>query len=87
MPRKMLIDQALAIVAAAESLGPEDQVSLTDDEALVWAIYLRVRDQNRGVAPGGIEPSVRAAMAGGIPGEEIEAAIAAAGSPATSEEM
>jgi hypothetical protein len=42
---KRLIDQALATVAAAQSLGPGDQISLTREQALVWAIYLRVVEQ------------------------------------------
>jgi hypothetical protein len=53
MAGRTLIDQALATVVAAESLGPGDQSSLTPEQALVWAIYLRVieRHQFRLLAP------------------------------------
>jgi hypothetical protein len=84
---KLLIDQALATVAAVESLGPDDQVSLTRDQALVWAIYLRVVEQHRGLASDAeIEHSVHAASEAGISAEDIEAAIAAGDRPQASEE-
>jgi hypothetical protein len=84
---KRLIDQALATVAAAESLGPGDQISLTREQALVWAIYLRVVEQHRGLASDQeIEHSVDAAREGGISAEETEAAIAAADRPEAREE-
>jgi hypothetical protein len=84
---KRLIHQALATVAAAQSLGPGDQISLTREQALVWAIYLRVVEQHRGLASDqDIEHSVRAAREGGISVEEIEAAIAAADRPEAREE-
>jgi hypothetical protein len=77
-----LIDQALASVAAAESLGPRDQISLTAEQALVWAIYLRVVERHRGLtSEQEIEHSVQAAREGGISSEQIEAAIAAADRP------
>jgi hypothetical protein len=87
MARKKLIDQALATVTAVQSLGPGDQISLTQEQALVWAIYLRVVEQHRGLASDGeIEHSVHAAREGGISAEEIEAAIAAADRPDAREE-
>lgn len=80
---KRLIDRALATVVAADSLGPGDQISLTQEQALVWAIYLRVIARHRGVASDAeIEHSVNAARNGGISSDEIDAAIAAADRPA-----
>jgi hypothetical protein len=82
MAGKRLIDQALATVVAADSLGPRDQISLTREQALVWAIYLRVIECHRGLASADqIKYSVRAAGEGGISADEIEAAIAAADRP------
>jgi hypothetical protein len=82
-----LIDQALATTVAAESLGPGDQISLTEEQALVWAVYLRVIERHRGLASDHeIEHSVQAAREGGISAEEIEAAIAAADRPEAREE-
>ena len=87
MGPKRLIDQALATMVAAESLGPRDQISLTNEQALVWAIYLRVVERQRGLASGQeLEHSVRAARDGGISAEEIEAAIAAGDRPEAREE-
>ena len=87
MASKKLIDQALATVAAAQSLGPGDQISLTREQALVWAIYLRVLERHRGLASGAeIDHSVRAASESGIPDQEIEAAMAAADRPGASDE-
>jgi hypothetical protein len=87
MAAKKLIDQALATMAALESLGPDDQISLTREQALVWAIYLRVVEQRRGLASDAeIEHSVHAARDGGISAEEIEAAIAAANRPEARDE-
>jgi hypothetical protein len=80
MADRTLIDEALAAVAAAEPVGAADQIPLTPEQALVWMIYLKVRDQHQGRASGGeIEHVVRAAMDGGISADEVEAAIAAAG--------
>jgi hypothetical protein len=77
-----LIDQALATVVAAESLGPRDQISLTREQALVWAVYLRAIERHRGLASTEqVKYSVRAAGEGGISADEIEAAIAAADRP------
>ena len=82
MGPQTLIDQALATMVAAESLGPGDQISLTNEQALVWAIYLRAIERHRGLASGQeIEHSVRAARDAGISAEEIDAAIAAADRP------
>jgi hypothetical protein len=39
MAGKRLIDQALDTVLAAESLGPRDQISLSSEQALVWAVW------------------------------------------------
>jgi hypothetical protein len=79
MAPERLIDQALAAIVAVESLGPGDQISLTKEQALVWAIYLRVIVRHRGLASEQeIEHSLQAAREGGISAEEIEAAIAAA---------
>ena len=87
MGPERLIDQALATMVAAEALGPGDQISLTNEQALVWAIYLRVIERHRGLASGQeIEHSVQAAREAGISGEEIEAAIAAADRPEAREE-
>jgi hypothetical protein len=87
MAPERLIDQALATIAAAESLGPSDQISLTNEQALVWAIYLRVVERHRGLASDQeIEHSLQAARDGGIPREQIEAAIAAANRPEAREE-
>jgi hypothetical protein len=87
MAGKRLIDQARATIVAAGSLGPGDQISLTSDQALVWAIYLRVVEGHRGLASEEeIEHSVVAARDGGISAEEIEAAIAAADRPEAREE-
>ena len=82
-----LIDQALAAVVAANALGPGDQISLTQEQALVWAIYLRVIARHRGLASDGeIEHSVNAATKRGISTEEIAAAIAAGDRPEAREE-
>jgi hypothetical protein len=82
MARETLIDQALVAIDAVESLGPRDQISLTREQALVWAVYLRVIERHRGLAgEQEIEHSVQAAREGGISAEEIEAAIAAADRP------
>jgi hypothetical protein len=82
MAAETLIDQTLATVLAAESLGPGDQISLTREQALVWAIYLRVVERHRGLASDEeVERSVHAATKGGISAEEIAAAIAAADRP------
>jgi hypothetical protein len=79
MAGKRLIDQALATVVAADSLGPSDQISLTQEQALVWAIYLRVIARHQGLASDDeVEYSVNAARNGGISIDEIAAAIAAA---------
>jgi len=87
MAPKRLIDQALANVVAVESLGPGDQLSLTPEQALVWAVYLRVVEQHRGLATDEeIEHSVHAARESGISAAEIEAAIAAADRPEAREE-
>jgi hypothetical protein len=87
MAGKRLIDQALATVVAADSLGAGDQISLTEQQALVWAIYLRVIARHRGLASDEeIEYSVNAARSGGISIEEIEAAMAAADRPEAGEE-
>jgi hypothetical protein len=48
MAPERLIDQALATMVAVESLGPGDQISLTNEQALVWAIYLRAVERHRG---------------------------------------
>ncbi len=83
---KRLIDQALATVVAADSVGASDQISLTREQALVWAIYLRVIAERRGLASDEqLEHSVNAARKGGISIEEIEAAVAAAELPEASE--
>jgi hypothetical protein len=88
MAARTLIDQAQATVIAADSLGPRDQISLTPEQALVWAIYLRVVERHRGLASDQeIEHSVNAAKDGGISSEEIEAAIAAANRPEARREM
>jgi hypothetical protein len=82
-----LIDQALATTVAAEALGPSDQISLTNEQALVWAIYLRVIERHRGLASGQeIEHSVQTGRDAGISAEEIDAAIAAADRPQAREE-
>lgn len=87
MAPKRLIDQALATMVAVESLGPGDQISLTREQALVWAIYLRIVERHRGLASErDIEHSVQAAREGGISAEEIEAAIDAADRPEAREE-
>ncbi len=87
MTHERLIDQALATILAAGSLGPGDQISLTREQALVWAIYLRVIERHRGLASEPeIEHSVQAAREAGISAEQIEAAIAAADRPEASEE-
>jgi hypothetical protein len=87
MASERLIDQALATMVAVESLGPGDQISLTKEQALVWAIYLRVIERHRGLASEQeIERSLEAAREGGISAEEIEAAIAAADRPEAREE-
>jgi len=82
MAGERLIDRALAAVVAADSLGPGDQISLTPEQALVWAIYLRVIARHRGLASDEqVEHSVAAARNAGISPEEIEAAITAADRP------
>lgn len=82
-----LIDQALATVVAADSLGPGDQISLTQEQALVWAIYLRVIARHRGLASQEeIEHAVTVAREGGIAIEEIAAALAAGDRPEAREE-
>lgn len=87
MAGKRLIDQALATVVAADSLGPRDQISLTQEQALVWAIYLRVIARHRGLASDDeVAYSVNAARNGGISNEEIEAARVAADRPEAREE-
>jgi hypothetical protein len=87
MAPERLIDQALATMVAVESLGPGDQISLTNEQALVWAVYLRVIERHRGIgSEREIEHSVQAAREGGISAEEIEAAIAAADRPEAREE-
>jgi len=87
MAGERLIDQALATVVAADSLGPGDQISLTQEQALVWAIYLRVLERHRGLASDEeIEHSVKAARKAGISIEEIGATIAAADLPQAREE-
>ncbi len=87
MAPERLIDRALFAIAAVESLGPDDQISLTREQALVWAIYLRVIERHRGLASEQeVEHSVQAAREGGISVEEIEAAIAAADHPEAREE-
>jgi hypothetical protein len=82
-----LIDQALAAVVASDALGPDDQISLTEEQALVWAIYLRVIARHRGLASDEeIEHSVNAGRERGISTEEIDAAIAAGHRPEAREE-
>jgi hypothetical protein len=82
-----LIDQALATVVAAEALGPRDQISLTQEQALVWAVYLQVIARHRGLGSDEqVEHSVNAAVSGGISSEEIQAAITAADRPKAREE-
>jgi hypothetical protein len=77
-----LIDRALASVVAADSLGPGDQISLTEEQALIWAIYLRAIARHRGLASDEqLESSIDAARQGGIAIEEIDAAVAAANLP------
>ncbi len=84
---KSLIDQALATVVAADSVGAGAQISLTPEQALAWAIYLRVIARHRGLASDEeVEHSVSAARNGGISTEEIEAAMAAADRPEAREE-
>jgi hypothetical protein len=83
-----LIDRALARVVAADALGPRDQISLTQEQALVWAIYLRVIARHRGLASDEqVEHSVNAAASAGISSEEIQAAITAANRPKAREEQ
>lgn len=87
MAGKRLIDQTLATVLAAGSLGPDDQISLTQEQALVWAVYLRSIARHRGLASEEqLEHSVSAARDAGISLPEIEAALAAADSPEAFEE-
>jgi hypothetical protein len=87
MAGRQLIDQALATVLAADSLGPGDQISLTQEQALVWAIYLRVIARHRGLASAGqVEHAVDAATSAGISIEEIQAAVTAADRPEAREE-
>jgi hypothetical protein len=82
-----LIDLALAAVVASDALGPDDQISLTEEQALVWAIYLRVIARHRGLASDEeIEHSVNAGRERGISTEEIDAAIAAGDRPEAREE-
>lgn len=82
-----LIDQALATVIAADSLGPSDQISFTREQALVWAVYLRVIARHRGLASDQqVERSLDAAANGGISIEEIDAAVAAADRPEARDE-
>jgi hypothetical protein len=82
MAGRRLIDHALATVLAADSLGPGDQISLTQDQALVWAIYLRVIARHRGLASDEqVEHSVAVARNAGISLEEVEAAVTAADRP------
>jgi hypothetical protein len=79
---KRLIDQALAAVLTADFLGPDDQISLTHEEALVWAIYLRAVARQRGLASDEqLERSVNAARDAGISIQEIEAAVVAGDRP------
>jgi len=79
---KRMIDQALAAVVAADTLGPGDQISLTPEQALVWAVYLRVIARHRGLAlDEEIEYSINAARDSGIAIEEIDAAVDAADRP------
>lgn len=79
---KRLIDQALAKAVAADSLGPGDQISLTQDQALVWAVYLRAIARHRGLASDEqVEHAVNTATSAGISIEETEAALAAADRP------
>ena len=87
MAGKRLIDQALAAVLAADALGPRDQISLTQEQALVWAIYLRVIARHRGLASDDeVEASINAARHGGISTDEIQAATVAADRPEASAE-
>jgi hypothetical protein len=86
MTGERLIDQALATVLAAESPGAEDQSSLTHEQALVWAIYLRATARDRGLASDeDLERSVSAARERGISVQEIEAALAAGDHPGNRE--
>jgi hypothetical protein len=79
---KRMIDQALATVVAADALGPGDQISLTPEQALVWAVYLRVIARHRGLASDEeIRHSINAARDSGIAIEEIDAAVDAAERP------
>jgi hypothetical protein len=87
MAPRRLIDQALGTVVAADSLGPRDQISLTNEQALVWAIYLRAIARHRGLASDeDVDYSINAARDGGISSEEIDAALAAADRPEAREE-
>jgi Arc/MetJ-type ribon-helix-helix transcriptional regulator len=82
-----LIDQALATVIAADSLGPDDQISFTNEQALVWAVYLRVIARHRNLASDEeVKHSVEVAANAGVSPEEIEAAIAAADRPEARDE-
>ena len=82
MAGKRLIDQALATVLASDSLKSDDQIALSDEQALVWAIYLRTIARHRGLASDEeLELSVSAARGSGISAQEIEAALAAGNRP------
>jgi hypothetical protein len=82
-----LIDQALATVIAADSLGPGDQISFTHEQALVWAVYLRVIARHRRLASDQeVKHSVEVAANAGVSPEEIEAAVAAANRPEARDE-
>ncbi len=81
-PAERLIDQALATVLASDSLGSEDQIALSDEQALVWAIYLRASARHRGLASDQqLEHSVKTARDRGISAQDVEAALAAGNRP------
>ncbi len=74
-----LIDQALAIVEAAQPVRFGDSIPIGPKQALVWGIYLAVRERDAGrTSEEDVQKQVVTARSAGIAEHEIDAAFAAA---------
>jgi hypothetical protein len=79
MVDESLIEQALAVNAAARPVQLGDTVSITPAQAMAWCVYLAVEAVHRGWAPSAeVDRYIRAARSARIAQHEVDAVIEAA---------
>lgn len=79
MVDESLIEQALAVNAAARLVQLDDTMSITPPQAMAWCVYLAVEAVHRGQGTSPeVDRYIRAARSAGLAQHEVDAAIEAA---------